>query len=418
MTNTAHRAQQAFKLSSLTLSVYLPTLFFSIGEGVVLPIIPLFARERGASVAVAALVVAMRSLGTMLFDLPSGVVVSRFGDRGAMVAGSALVAVVAVGASLSRSAAVLGVLILVMGGGWAFWQVARLAYVSEITPIGHRGRALSLLGGVNRVGTFVGPILGGFLGQYYGLGSAFYAQAAMGVAASVLMFIVVPKDSGSEGPRGHGAGGRLFATMVEHRQILLSAGLAVVALQMVRQGRDVFLPLWGDAIRLDVAQIGLVFGASSLLDAAMFYPVGHIMDRLGRKWAGIPSLLALSLALLVLPAAHQLFGFIVVAILMGIGNGLAPGIVMTLGADFAPEGRRGEFLGVWRFISDAGSAGGPLAVSFIVGIASLAFASTVVAVLGLTGALVMWRLVPETLQRAMPHVVNTDEVASTSGKAM
>jgi MFS family permease len=150
----------------------------------------------------------------------------------------------------------------------------------------------------------------------------------------------------------------------------------------------------------------------------MFYPVGHIMDRLGRKWAGIPSLLALSLALLVLPAAHELFGFIVVAILMGIGNGLAPGIVMTLGADFAPEGRRGEFLGVWRFISDAGSAGGPLAVSFIVGIASLAFASTVVAVLGLTGALVMWRLVPETLQRAMPHVVNTDEVASTSGKAM
>ena len=399
MTNAARREQQTFKLSSLTLSVYLPTLLFSIGEGAVLPIIPLFARGRGASVAAAALVVAMRGLGTMLFDLPSGVVVSRFGDKGAMVAGTALVAVVAIGASLSRSIVVLAALILVMGGGWAFWQVARLAYVSEVTPLGQRGRALSLLGGVSRAGTFVGPILGGFLGKHYGLESAFYAQAAMGVAASALMFNVVRKTSGSEEPRGRGAGGHLVATVVEHRRIFLSAGLAVVALQMVRQCRDVFLPLWGDSIGLNVAQIGLVYGASSFIDAGMFYPVGHVMDRWGRKWAGVPSLLTLSLGLLILPVTTELYGFTLVAMLTGIGNGLGPGIVMTLGADFSPEGRRGEFLGVWRFISDVGSAGGPLAVSFIVGVASLALAAMVTAAFGFTGAAVMWLRVPETLRR-------------------
>ena len=399
MTNAPRREQQTFKLSSLTLSVYLPTFLFSIGEGAVLPIIPLFARGRGASVAAAALVVAMRGLGTMLFDLPSGVVVSRFGDKGAMVAGTALVAVVAIGASLSRSIVVLAALILVMGGGWAFWQVARLAYVSEVTPLGQRGRALSLLGGVSRAGTFVGPILGGFLGEHYGLESAFYAQAAMGVAASALMFNVVRKTSDSEEPRGRGAAGHLLATVVEHRRIFLSAGAAVVALQMVRQCRDVFLPLWGDSIGLDVAQIGLVYGASSFIDAGMFYPVGHVMDRWGRKWAGVPSLLTLSLGLLILPVTTELYGFTLVAMLTGIGNGLGPGIVMTLGADFSPEGRRGEFLGVWRFISDVGSAGGPLVVSFIVGVASLALAAMVTAAFGFTGAAVMWLRVPETLRR-------------------
>jgi MFS family permease len=399
MTNAARREQQTFKLSSLTLSVYLPTFLFSIGEGAVLPIIPLFARGRGASVAAAALVVAMRGLGTMLFDLPSGVVVSRFGDKGAMVAGTALVAVVAIGASLSRSIVVLAALILVMGGGWAFWQVARLAYVSEVTPLGQRGRALSLLGGVSRAGTFVGPILGGFLGEHYGLESAFYAQAAMGVAASALMFNVVRKTSDSEEPRGRGAAGHLLATVVEHRRIFLSAGAAVVALQMVRQCRDVFLPLWGDSIGLNVAQIGLVYGASCFIDAGMFYPVGHVMDRWGRKWAGVPSLLTLSLGLLILPVTTELYGFTLVAMLTGIGNGLGPGIVMTLGADFSPEGRRGEFLGVWRFISDVGSAGGPLVVSFIVGVASLALAAMVTAAFGFTGAAVMWLRVPETLRR-------------------
>lgn len=399
MTNAVRRDPQTFTLSSLTFSVYLPTLLFSIGEGAVLPIIPLFAREHGASVAAAALVVGMRPLGTMLFDVPSGVVVSRFGDKGAMVAGTALVALVAVGASLSRSILVLAALILVMGGAWAFWQVARLAYISEITPIGQRGRALSLAGGVSRAGTFIGPILGGFLGKYYGLESAFYAQAAMGAAASALVFIVVRETTGSEELKGRGLGGRLVATVVDHREVFLSAGLAVIALQMVRQGRDVFLPLWGDSIGLDVAQIGLVFGASSLLDVSMFYPAGYVMDRWGRKWAGVPSLLTLSLGLLILPATSGLYGYTLVAMLTGIGNGLGPGIVMTLGADFAPRARRGEFLGVWRFISDVGSAGGPLAASFIAGVASLGLAATIIAVLGFTGAILMWRRVPETLRR-------------------
>lgn len=404
MTDLTPRDQQAFRIGSLFFSVYLPTFFFGVGQGAVLPIIPLFALELGASVAAAGVVVGMRGLGLMLFDLPSGIAVSRFGDKGAMIAGTAMVAAVAVGASMSRSVTVLAILMLVMGGGWAFWQLARLAYVSEIAPIGQRGRALSLVGGAQRVGLFVGPILGGYLGKYYGLQAAFYAQAVMGLLAAAMMFIVVQEGSGSENLGGHGIGGRLVATVVEHRRIFLSAGFAVIALQVLRQGRQVFLPLWGDAIGLDVAQIGLVYGISSFLDAGLFYPVGYIMDRWGRKWASVPSLLTLALGLFILPATTGMFGYVLVAMLTGIGNGVGAGIVMTLGADFAPAERRGEFLGVWRFIGDAGNAGGPFAVSFIVEVASLGVASTVTAMLGLVGAAVMWLSVPETLQRYRPVV--------------
>jgi len=393
------QAQRSFTLGSLTLSVYVPTLLFSIGQGAVLPIIPLFALELGASAAAAGFVVGMRGLGLMLFDVPSGVAVSRFGDKGVMVLGTAMVAVVAIGASMSKSAVALAVLMLVMGGGWAFWQLARLAYVSEVVPIEQRGRALSLVGGVYRLGLFLGPILGGFLGKYYGLGSAFYAQAAMGLAASTLMFIVVRQGSGAEDLTGHGIGGRLAATVVEHRDVFLTAGCAVIALQVLRQGRQVFLPLWGDAIGLDVAQIGLVYGISSFVDAGLFYPSGYIMDRWGRKWASVPSLLTLAIGLLILPATTEVYGYALVAMLTGIGNGFGAGIVQVLGADFAPAAKRGEFLGVWRLIGDVGNAGGPFAVSFVVGVASLGLASVCTGTLGLAGALFMWLLVPETLVR-------------------
>ena len=419
MTLSPPRAQHPFTLSSLTFSVYPPTFLSSIGQGAVLPIIPLFALELGASVAAAAVVMGMRGLGLILFDLPSGVAVSRFGDKGAMVAGTAMVAVVALGASATTSVAVLSTLMLVMGGGWAFWQVARLAYVSEVTPNEQRGRAVSLVGGVNRAGNFVGPILGGFLGKYYGLESAFYAQAVMGLAASAMMFIVVRTSSGSEDLGGHGIRGRLVATVVKHREVFLSAGFGVIAIQLLRNGRQVFLPLWGNGIGLDVAQIGLVFGISSFLDTWLFYPVGYVMDRWGRKWASVPSLLTLALGFLILPATSEVYGFALVAILMGIGNGLGAGLVMTLGADFAPVDRRGEFLGVWRFIGDLGVAGGPFVVSVIVGMASLGLASILSAGLGFAGAAVMWLLVPETLQRWRPRVLDAErvEVASASSES-
>ncbi len=399
MSDTQPQGQPPFTLASLTFSVYVPTLLFSIGQGAVLPIVPLYALELGASAAVAGFVVGMRGVGLMLFDVPSGVAVCRFGDKGVMVLGTAMVAVVAIGASLSASVVVLAVLMLVMGGGWAFWQLARLAYVSEVVPPEQRGRALSLVGGVHRLGLFLGPILGGFLGKSYGLGSAFYAQAAVGLAASALMFIVVRQGSGAEDPAGHGIGGRLAETVIKHRSVFLTAGTAVIALQVLRQGRQVFLPLWGHAIGLDIAQIGLVFGLSSFVDAGLFYPSGCVMDRWGRKWASVPSLLTLALGLLILPATSEVYGYALVAMVTGIGNGFGAGIVQVLGADFTPAAKRGEFLGVWRLIGDVGNAGGPFVVSIVVGVASLGLASVCTGALGLAGALIMWLLVPETLVR-------------------
>ncbi|HLF79255.1 MAG TPA: MFS transporter [Dehalococcoidia bacterium] len=394
--------QPPFKLSSLVLSVYLPTFLFAIGQGAVLPVIPLFAKDLGATAAAASLVFAMRGVGTMALDIPGGLFISRYGDKFAMLAGTALIAVVAIGASLSPTPFALGALILVMGGGWAFWQLARLAYVSEITPIEHRGRALSLVGGMNRAGNFVGPIIGGLMGRELGLESVFYVQAVAGLSASALMFFSVRDSSGSENIEGHGLGGRLVSTVVENKSVFLAAGLPIIALGILRQARQVFLPLWGDSIGLDVAEIGLVVGVSTFVDAAVFYPVGLMMDRRGRKWVAVPSLAILAVGFLLLPATNDVTGFVLIGMLTGFGNGLGSGIVMTLGADFAPETRRGEFLGVWRLIGDAGAGGGPLVVSFVIGLATLGTASVVCGVIGLAGALIMAAFVPETLRLSGP----------------
>jgi MFS family permease len=389
-----------FRLASLIPSVYLPTLLFTIGQGAILPIIPLYAtRELDASAAVASLVFAMWGIGNMAFDLPGGLLETRYGERAVMVGGALILAVVAASVGLADSALHLGVLVLLMGGGQGLWILGRISYVSQEVPVHLRGRALALAAGTNRLGTFVGPLLGAFLGESLGLVTAFYAAAALSGATAVVLAVAVKRR-----PRQvvvgetRSAHSRLLTTAIDYRGIILTAGLASVALQLLRQSRQVLIPLWGDSIDLDISQIGLIVAFSSAVDSVLFYPAGLIIDRWGRKWSAVPSLIILAVSLTLLPLTDAFAPLFAVGLLAGVGNGLSAGLGMTLAADFAPREARGEFLGVWRLVNDVGTASGPLVVSGVAAIASLGAACIATAGLGGAGALVMYFLVAETLR--------------------
>ena len=189
-----------------------------------------------------------------------------------------------------------------------------------------------------------------------------------------------------------------------HRGIFTRAGLAFVALQFIRSGRQLLIPLWGESIGLDAASIGLVFGLSSALDAAMFYPAGWLMDFRGRKWSAVPSLALLSLSLALLPLTESFWPFLAVVLLSGLGNGLGTGIVMTVGADFSPRTHRGEFLGVWRLVGDAGHAAGPFVIGAVESGFALGGALGFAAAIGLAGTAGAAFFVPESLRREdEPH---------------
>jgi MFS family permease len=400
-------SEPPFRLRSLGLSVYLPTFLFAVGQGAVIPFTPLVATDIGASVALASLIVALRGLGMMLFDIPAGILVGSVGERYAMVIGTAMLAVVAVGAGTTQSPALFAALMVLMGFAWSIWQLARLSYVSERAPADQRGRALSLVGGTNRIGNAIGPLLGGLIGASFGLGSAFFLQAGLAVAASVLMFLLIKgeEDRGEAGREGS-VHERFVGILADHRRVFATAGVATICLSVLRSSRQTIIPLWGEHIGLSPAAVGGVYSASNTMDMLLFYPTGTVMDRRGRKWVAIPCLVTIAAGLILIPLATGTAVFVAVAMLTGFGNGMGAGIVMTLGADFSPVHRRSEFLGVWRLLSDVGQLGGPLLLSAVTSLATLGLASVTTGCIGLIGAAVMWRLVPETLRR--PAVVSGD----------
>jgi hypothetical protein len=92
--------------------------------------------------------------------------------------------------------------------------------------------------------------------------------------------------------------------------------------------------------------------------------------------------------------------FAMLAVVLGVGNGLSSGILLTLGADVAPKADPAPFLGSWRTLTDAGGALAPLAVAGIAAIASLAVATGAVGVLGFLGAAAFARWVPRFIPRS------------------
>ena len=97
-----------------------------------------------------------------------------------------------------------------------------------------------------------------------------------------------------------------------------------------------------------------------------------------------------------IPAASSFGGLMAAAVVMGLGNGLGSGTMMTLGADLAPEGATGEFLGLWRLIGDAGAFLGPVSVGIIAQSAGLRGSAVVLAIVGVAAALTLALLVQET----------------------
>jgi MFS family permease len=377
-------------------SVYVPTLLFAIGQGAVIPVIPLLAKEIGASLAAVGFIVAMRGIGTMAFDIPAGTLVGRFGEKKTVVVGTAMLAVSSIGCILSGTPAAIAAFVFVMGCGWSVWLLARLSFVSDVVPPEHRGRALSTLGGVNRMGNFVGPFLGAAAVAVGGLEAAFFIQLAAGVAACVLLVAVPDVELGhAEASVRHAVPFR--AIIRDHRRTYSTAGVAASCVSLLRAARQVVIPLWGVKLGLPAPEIAMIFGISSGLDMLLFYPSGLVCDRVGRKSITVSCLVVLSAGLLALPFAHSGLGLVLVALLLGAGNGIGTGIVMILGADFSPPRGKAEFLGVWRLVSDLGQAGGPLVIAGIAGAASLGFASVSVGALGLAGAAFVARFVPETL---------------------
>lgn len=369
-----------------------------LAEGAIYPVLALSAKALGASPAMAGLIVALISIGTLIGNLPAAALAERYGERLAMV-GASFFGCICLSLCLVASTQWLFALAtLGCGLNISVLRLARHSFLTEAAPLHLRARAMSTLGGVVRIGNFIGPFLAAAVIHRLGLSGAYWTALFAMAGASVIAWSIPDlqtaadleaDDTGSAAP----AHSFLFQ-LRQHKHALLTLGTATALLSALRSCRQIVIPLWASHIGLDATSTALIYGFMGWAEIFLFYPAGKIMDARGRLWVILPSLLTMALSFVLIPLTTGFASLLAISMLMGFGNGIGSGIIMTIGADLSPVRGRKPFLGLWRFIADTGGSGGPLFLSALTAWISLGAGIVLSSSFGLLSCFLFWRFSP------------------------
>ncbi|WP_185714903.1 MFS transporter [Gulosibacter macacae] len=404
MARAQSNQDDAAPLWQVLLIAFLPTFIYSIGQGAIIPVISAVATDLGASTAFAGFIAGSLLIGQALGNLPASSVVSRFGERRAMILAAMATIIGALISANATTAWMLMIGVLLQGLMTATFALARQAFLTTYVPRRVRARAMSSLGGVFRSGMFVGPFLAAWLIGLTGTPQAnFWAFIACSILVVISLLVLpdIEKFARPGQPSVANTAAKpegLWRTIVDRRDVLVRLGLAAGAMMALRAARQVLLPLWGISIGMDAATVSIVMGIGGAIDFALFFTSGWIMDKFGRAASAVPAMVGMGVGFGALAFVHGApeaqWWFTAITWFVAVANGVGSGIVMTLGADLANPVQPAPFLGAWRTITDASSATVPFIVSGLVALAGLPFAAGAFGVIGLLGAFVMWRYIP------------------------
>ena len=298
-----------------------------------------------------------------------------------------------------------------MAASTQVWQLGRQAYLGTALPATMRARGMTLFGGVIRVGEVIGPLLGAVVMAAGSMAWVFLLFALTAAAGTVMVAVFLPpgeaRADGATGRRGRAP--RTTARVALDRAVLrrmVAVGVGIAPVMMARVNRPVIVPLLGDALGLDPVWISVVFGISAALEILLVIPAGTLMDRYGRSAVAVPCALVMGAGFLLLAllgtvwaggsGTAAVLALLLPSLLIGLGNGLGSGIVMTLGIDVSPVHGRTRYLSWWNTMLGAGRLSAPLLVTAITLLAPVAVAGAATGALCVAGG--MW------LSRTLPRV--------------
>jgi multidrug resistance protein len=368
------RVIEPLRGNAALLMVCVATGIIMLGQGVISPVLPLYARDFGVSAAMVGAAVSVFGLARLLLNLPTGFLSDRLGRRLLMVSGAVTVALGYLLCAVAGNIWHLLAYRFIAGAGSAMFMTAAITLVTDISTPENRGRMLSLYQGSLLAGVSVGPAVGGVTAELLGLRAPFVLVGVLAGACALWALRETPPPEALADPAPDpGPEGADAASETPVRSLFTNAGFTLASLVtfsifFTRTGtRQTVLPLVGaDELGLGAGALGGIFAMMALLNLAMIGPSGAWADHYGRKLVIVPSALVSALGLALFALTGSLALFLIAAVLVGLGTGLSGPAPAAYAADVIPASARGVGMGLYRTYGDVGFVVGPLLLGWIV----------------------------------------------------
>lgn len=319
------------------------TLFMSIfsavtGVGIVIPLLPVYAHDLGASGLYISMIFGAFSISRTLFLPWFGKTSDRIGRKPFILPGLLFYALVSLGFMLSSSVEALIGLRFLQGIASGMIMPVTQAYVGDITPKGKEGFYMGLFSMAMFLSLSMGPFMGGFINRLYGLDAAFLGMGTLAVVAFVMALVFLPPVAQE----------RCTASRSEHIAVMgLLRDRLILALVSYRLVYTTcvgmiwcFLPLYVDtAFGLGSAEAGTLVMVMVLAGGLLHIPLGLVADRVNRRGLVVTGGLFIILSMGLCYLATGFAGLLAAVVVFGIGGGTSLPALSALAVERGREAR-------------------------------------------------------------------------------
>ena len=335
------------------------TLFFALftvvtGVGIVVPLLPVYAHDLGASGFYIGLIFGAFSLSRTVLLPYFGRWSDRRGRRPFIIAGLAAYAVISLAFMLSKSVEGLIAIRFVQGMASAMMMPVIQAYAGDITPQGREGVTMGVFNMAMFLGLSLGPVLGGIIKDRFSLDWAFGAMGLLSLASFALCLVLLPPTASEQVVQCRRPPAA-WRTLLHDRGI---AGLfffrwSYAACIGIIWG---FVPVLADRdFAMSSANIGILVMLGVLISGLMHLPMGLVADRGGKRSLMIGGGTLISAGMLLFYGAAAPMALVWASVLVGVGGGISMPSLMALAV---VKGNRSDAMGsVMSLITMAHSLG-------------------------------------------------------------
>jgi DHA1 family tetracycline resistance protein-like MFS transporter len=338
-----------------------------IGFGMIIPILPLYAKSFQAAEWQIGLLLGCYSFMQFLASPVLGYISDRIGRKPVL-----LVSLIgsAIGYAVMASAASLTMLFIarIIAGICGASVGTAAAYIADITPPENRSRRMGLIGAAFGVGFVLGPAIGGILSQFWTKGP-FWFGAGLAFLNAIAVLLILPepekhvKRSEAAIPTGTDVvdqTGRGGIPILVVTYFVAIAGFAIVTM--------IYPQVLDRRFSLTPAEISLVFVFLGLVGAFIQGgAIGRMARRFGDYKLAAVGLLLMAISMIIMPFARNMPLFLLFTFGLAVGNSLAQPTLMAMASRLAASTAQGRVIGTVQSAGSLGRVVGPSAGGFMLG---------------------------------------------------
>lgn len=376
------------KISGAFLTLFTATAAVMLGLGIIIPILPLYAKQMGASGLMIGIIFAAFALTRGFLSPVMGRISDRYGRKRILGTGLLLYSILSLGYAFSSIPETVAGLRLVQGLASAMVTPIAQSYIGDITPKGKEGEYMNLFFISFMGGMAAGPLIGGYLSDALFIEAPFYAMACVSGVSLALVVWRLPQVS-VEGGNRYGSIKETFEAVSKDenmRGVITYLG----SRGFYRWGFNSFFPVFAATVAaISRTGIGIVISSYMIVGGVLQYPLGKAYDKYSSRstsFVAIGGAFA-ALTMFLIPWLRELSSLICLVLAMGVFSAISRSATLGIRTERGRIHGMGAVTGASTASMSIGQVIGPLAFGAVVDSFGITSAFSLGGVVGMGGVI-------------------------------